>query len=414
MCRNKEERKERCSCDTSEARRLRRNNRSARQLFAGLVLKVMQPNFLIPVATEEPVTAANVKQNIASLNGLLELLDDPNYNTTSVLVEYDNRLNSIGAAIEHISETEYGAPTDEEFREQAEMVENAFVIYKKEALATGRTEDEAHTYAEQRAMDDFGGQTLENIGNMLEQRNEAIRNALIDVGVKFADPNTLKSTSYSDQDAVNSLKEALKYYPQSWVDASNAAHDEHPLYVKNSDIRAHYDHVPSKIEHFELAGTYSELIVNEDSDFFVGEDAGMSTAIHEFAHRVEYCVVGVTASEEIFLKRRSGHLPNKDGKVEPEELTEIYPNVSNDEEIDEDENEDPKKKRKEMGYKDNFPDHYMGKVYENDCREILSTGMESLFAGMYGGFTGIFKYGADPDYKKFILGLIASTAVNTK
>jgi hypothetical protein len=53
----------------------------------------------------------------------------------------------------------------------------------------------------------------------------------------------------------------------------------------------------------------------------------------------------------------------------------------------------------------------MGKIYSGSSyTEILSMGMESLFAGTNGGFVGMDNNKPDADYKKFILGVLASSA----
>lgn len=395
MCRNKDKRDGRCPCDTSEARRLRRHNNSARKLYASFVSNLIPTKFLPSVAVKDSNTVENIKQDIQYLNTLLEALGRYTGDSTPLLLAYDAKLNSIGAAIEYLAEEKYGAPTDEQLREVARESEEAYEIHKKSALEANKTKDEAHKYANEQVQIQFGVEIIEKVGTLLQTRNEAIKRALTDAGVQFADPETIEVSEDSDESALNSLKKALTYYPQSWVDASNRKHKEYPLHVKNSDKRAQYDPVSPK-------GKYSELTVNEDTDFFVGNDAGMCTALHEFAHRVEHSEIGITASEEIFLLRRAGHLPSADGLVDPEPLTLIYP----DDEV-------PDGEEEELGYRDNFPVHYMGKSSKKtDAREILSTGMESLFAGMYGGFTGLFKHKSDSDYKKFILGLLASSAKN--
>lgn len=51
-----------------------------------------------------------------------------------------------------------------------------------------------------------------------------------------------------------------------------------------------------------------------------------------------------------------------------------------------------------------------GKIQVGRATEVLSMGMETLFAGTNSGFAGMLRMKADPDSKKFILGLLASSS----
>lgn len=545
----------RCPCDTSEARRLRRQNSAAKESYAALATEPVEAKVLPPVVPAEPFTAESIQSDIATLGTLAAELRASGAGSDEVLAAYDSKINSIGAGIEYLAEEKYGAPKDDELRD---AVEEASVQAEKEAgirRAAGYNlihsveaeeeqlrgelsvhadsmthpimkerhavwaEKDPEKFAAWKAKDMEGRAAYKDItGNpekireaidvvrrpLLEKRNEAMQQALRDVGVEFANPETVKFSEDSHADAVKSLKNALSYFPQSWVDASNAQQQSRELRIKRSKGRAHYsaasgqntfttktvafivqkpkdwepdphdrqgseyisleganewvdprsgvvhenwnysqkedvrgwvsvsytyhkgEGVPKgnweKVEHYEenyvsgqgmvrtgnlitryrkpklrrgrASTTYkAELTVSKDGHAFVGKDEGMRVAMHEFAHRVEHTTPIVTAYEDAFLKRRAGHLPSPDGSpVTPEKLTSIYSG------------------RTEMGFKDNFPSHYMGKVYNADYREILSMGMESLFAGTNGGLAGMGNHKADADYKKFILGVLASSA----
>lgn len=555
MCRDRNTGQRRCPCDTSEARRLRRQNSAAKGSYAVLATEPVESKALPIVTPAEPFTAESVKADIDALSSLASELRASGASSSEVLAAYDSKINAIGAGVEYLAEEKYGAPKDEELKDSVEQaslraekeaderkVAAYNVIHSLEAdeerlrgvlnvYADSTThpilkerhavwaEKDPETYADWKSKDTEAREAYKSITGrydqiresidavrrpLLEKRNEAMQQALRDVGVEFADPETVKFSEDSHTDAVKSLKNALGYFPQSWVDASNAQQQNRELRIKRSKGRAHYsssrgqnsfttktvafivqkpkdwepdphdrhgseyislegasewvdprsgvvhenwyyahkegvrgwvsvsytyhkgNDVPKgnweKVEHYEeeyVSGqgmvrtgnmvtryrkpklrrgraslTYkAELTVSKDGYAMVGKDEGMRVAMHEFSHRVEHTTPIVTAYEDAFLKRRAGHLPSPDGShVEPEKLTSIYSGKT------------------EMGFKDNFPSHYMGKVYNDDYREILSMGMESLFAGTNGGLAGMGNHKADPDYKKFILGVLASSA----
>lgn len=554
MCRTKDKREDRCPCDTSEARQNRRKNAGARSSFATLVQEPVESKALPVAEPVEPYTAETIRADIDDLKNMSSSLRNANASSDEVFAAYDKKLNSIGSGVEYLAETKYGAPTDEELAEQVKnaselalenkarmrtelreiQVESDELEKKLFAHADRQThpilkerhavwaEKDPEMYAAYKAIDDQSVVLSRGIfgsaGNevaiakkaLLEKRNEAIQQALKDVGVEFANPETVRFSEDSHKDAVKSLKLALAYYPQSWVDASNAQHQNRELRIKRSTGRAHYSSMKAqlkythrteayiiekpegwtpdphdryeseyvnlngektwtdpvsgivhssysgiygnkepqtkwlsmsyeysrsetppkgdgweKVEHYETkyihgegivktgnmqtryrkprttrsrsSSTYTaELTVTKDAQVWVGQDKGMRVAMHEFAHRAEATSPHLTAYEEAFLKRRSGNLPSEDGTVvEPEKLTSIYQGS----------------KKREMGYKDNFPSHYMGKVYSGSSyKEILSMGMESVFAGTNGGLVGLDNHKPDADYKKFILGVLASSA----
>ena len=110
-----------------------------------------------------------------------------------------------------------------------------------------------------------------------------------------------------------------------------------------------------------------------------------SVALHEFAHRTEAAIPDTNRLCQSFLVSRS----------EGEALQHIGSGFRKD----------------ELGFRDNFSVPYMGKVYSGAGHsEILSMGVESLWRGRHGGFVG---EGADPDYKTFLLGVIAHTGLGS-
>lgn len=393
MCRPKNEEDRRCSGNTSTARKLRRHNLMARNKYSNQVIARVEPKTKPFPRESAPLTIENIQDEIQSAKRIGTKAKVIKSHSVFAL-QYDDQLKMIGAGIEYIAESEYNAPTDNHIREIYHEVFDRILpkvrMYEDEAMAEGKNEAQASLEAEVK----FRPELVAELKPLFEKRSEAFLKALKDVGVEFAEPTSLQCSPNSDPDAENSLRLAMHYFPRSWVDASNKLHNEEiPLYVKNSKSRAHYKGLTGDVDGV-IEQTYAEITVTQDSDRLVGEDSGMSIAMHEFSHRVEHSVLGIKRIEKFFLDRRAGHYPT-DGSVIPEEATVIYEGMFG---------------YTEKGYKDNLPTHYMGKLYDGDVREILSMGMESLFAGAHGGFVGIMETDADPEYKQLILGMLASTS----
>lgn len=113
-------------------------------------------------------------------------------------------------------------------------------------------------------------------------------------------------------------------------------------------------------------------------------DRTKAVAIHEFSHRSE------TSKPVLFdlgVKFRKSRMTEGETVV----------NVS------------PGARTPELGVADKFNEIYSGRVYPTGNTEIISTGMEQLFYGSYGGFTSAGGHD-DDDYRDFMLGTIATTS----
>lgn len=139
--------------------------------------------------------------------------------------------------------------------------------------------------------------------------------------------------------------------------------------------------------------TVSELTV--DSDRTGGRTPGWSTAAHEMSHRMEHVASPRLGElQYAFLHRRARDQDT--GRLADQRA--IY------------------KGRKEMGWLADSAVHpYVGKTYTTrDGRmsmthfELLSTGVECVFAGKWGGLRGEDGYRADPEHRALVLGLIAA------
>jgi hypothetical protein len=113
-----------------------------------------------------------------------------------------------------------------------------------------------------------------------------------------------------------------------------------------------------------------------------------STSTHEMAHRFEKVVPGIGEMEEAFLKRRT---TAESGKRE--DLVDLYPGS----------------RAREVARPDDFVNAYIGKEYgRKNSHEVLSVGVESVFAGRNGGLVGAGRYDADTDHRAFVLGTLAT------
>lgn len=100
---------------------------------------------------------------------------------------------------------------------------------------------------------------------------------------------------------------------------------------------------------------------------------------------------GVTVLENEFLTRRTSIVVDpQTGATEREKLVRLYAGTN------------------ELARPDHFASAYMGKHYDHGHTEILSMGMESLFAGTHGGLIGVNAHDADPEMRNFILGTLAT------
>lgn len=400
MCRAKDKENRRCGCDTNEARRLRYGVNIAKRMWNSMVNRPPKPNFLESPKDVALFTIENIKQEISSL----QTFEDPSSATNAALIWHDRKLNTIGAGVEHLAATKYGAPSDEQLVEAEKTVRVALELaqdeidakyekYKLELLESGKNELESDEEAITRAIQDNLPESYGKFCSLIEIRNEAYRKSLVDVGVEFATPESFLTSEDSDKETLDSVRKAVTFYPQSWVDLSNEDQKDGgvPLQVTKSSGRGYY------LEEYQDDDTKikAELSIAAYENPYVGDER-TSNAIHELAHRVSVFVPSIELSEKTFLARRTGQiaLPRPDGSIpKPEKLS--WMDTA----------------KTEKGYRDNFPVHYMGRVYEGGCgSEIFSTGMDSLFTGQLGGLSGIDEYSADPDYRKFILGLLASSA----
>jgi hypothetical protein len=134
-------------------------------------------------------------------------------------------------------------------------------------------------------------------------------------------------------------------------------------------------------------GQIAALVISDSSN-----PKARPHAYHEAIHRFEAIIPNgaMTRAETAFLNRRTANNGN------PPKLKFMAP-ASNLIEA-------------ELISEGGFASQYIGKVYINQqSKEVLSVGSESLFGGTYGGLLGLDqKHSPDRDHRGFVLGMFAS------
>jgi len=152
--------------------------------------------------------------------------------------------------------------------------------------------------------------------------------------------------------AGKSVDEAMEFYQGAMTkEAMSIYSGNRASVVKTTEAREFYDHY------------YRQVSLRARTNPRV--------AVHEFGHHFENELKGVQLRARAFLKHRRGD----------EKLSEIYRGSG------------------EMGWRDKFIDHYMGKSYPKDT-EILAMGFEQLYA------TPAKLLKKDPEYFWFMVGIL--------
>lgn len=132
-------------------------------------------------------------------------------------------------------------------------------------------------------------------------------------------------------------------------------------------------------------------------------DPRYPVAVHEIGHRMEYVVPNLNKMTHDWRERRVTESPADDGEVKT-----IYRGTT------------------ERGFRDEFVDHYVGKVYSDSTSgqtadsfrhptEVFSMGSDSVFGGRNGGLVGLSRdTDPDPDMRAFILGCFASAGLSKR
>jgi hypothetical protein len=193
----------------------------------------------------------------------------------------------------------------------------------------------------------------------------------------------LGEMTFGSDEVREALRVALAHLPREWIDQSNDNSVDLPLWLERSDERAHYRSYAQVNDEIEFNGERFPLGeaallrsrgmrgVNDKT----GERGDVSTAAHEFGHRMEDVRPILKRLEWAFYQRRTGN--------SSEPLKRLY--------------ED----KDEWAREDQFSQLYMGKDYGNkpiSSFELLSMGLEEILFNTYR---------SDDEYRQFILGLLA-------
>ncbi len=135
-----------------------------------------------------------------------------------------------------------------------------------------------------------------------------------------------------------------------------------------------------------------EITTNDGAAHAAGLSGTFATCVHESSHRFESTVPGIMAVEAEFVRRRA---TTEDGLAP---LRPLYAGRS----------------RAEVARDGGFVSKYVGKEYTSGHREVLSVGMESIFAGEYGGLVGVAGRAPDLEHRAFVLGALAGIGPRTE
>lgn len=195
--------------------------------------------------------------------------------------------------------------------------------------------------------------------------------------------------------AMSEIAEAVKRYPKSWVEKSNA---QGKVFVRESKDRAYHSWI-NVDSHFLLLKRYPLLKKSElykqakiGDSFILAEKDGLlgsrlSTHIHEYGHRLQRVLPELDGYFAEFWKEHT-----RDDQIEY--LADLL--------------SEPRY-RGEIAKKDHFPHPYYGKIYYNkgkeSPREMLTMTFEALLGGDFDRFDELMS--KNPDL--FDLGLALLT-----
>jgi hypothetical protein len=243
--------------------------------------------------------------------------------------------------------------------------------------------------------------------------------------------------SSAQKKARDATKAAFKSFPTDWVARSDAA--DNRLSSRVTKARAHYirskqmtdktlgraepilhTHRTSDLEElrrvadrYQAAGavtTYggrrrakrkilSVEIDEENMEVRLQVDGGTQTNVgailttdgsercttHELSHRMEETNPRVLMMQAAFYRRRT---VDENGEQMP------YTAYMG--------------SRKERVISDGFANEYVGKTYNGQAYEVLSVGMEAVFAGSQGALLGVDQEKADADHRAWVLGTVVA------
>jgi N12 class adenine-specific DNA methylase len=134
-----------------------------------------------------------------------------------------------------------------------------------------------------------------------------------------------------------------------------------------------------------------EIALSKGAEQVTGSGPSGRVAVHELAHHMEAVVPGLSEMQNAYLWQRTTDEGTEVGTRTRTGRNSVSRLAG-------------QQYRNEHGRRDEFPDHYSGKEYGRGHYELLTTGMESLFAGS--------DY-ADDDHRRWLLGVLATVGTPT-
>lgn len=242
--------------------------------------------------------------------------------------------------------------------DRIDAIEPRYRAVRDEVEATRHASNEAR-----RALDAHAGEVV-------QLRREKLLEVLSEVRPMGPAPELTGNAVWNLEgrvpgDVRTALNGAADYYPREWIARSDAWGTLKPAKVR----RGFYEPKPK--------GSAAKIRLSDGQRSKAkGDPPMLSVALHELGHRAENVNPGVRVMEHAFVKRRT----------EGERLEAIY------------------RGSREKGYRDEFVEHYIGKVYGGGPTgdwEVLSVGMEGVFTSSYDVW-------ADTEMRRLILGLVAA------
>lgn len=170
----------------------------------------------------------------------------------------------------------------------------------------------------------------------------------------------------SQQKGKDAVAKAAELLPKEWIEASNAS--AVVLQPCARVRRAYYQHYGPNAGKLEVSNSSNP-------------ERRLEVALHELGHRFEYTTPGLIGLSQEFLARRTAGESNK-------RLKDLFPRHGY--------------AAREVVKVDRFLHPYMGKDYGRDATEIVSMGLESVFADTHN------LWDQDPDYLEYILGVLSA------
>ena len=235
----------------------------------------------------------------------------------------------------------------EPIREEIERLKDEIAVLNEHLL---QMTDQSKLQAEYDVYNKKYLRLMELRRKLRESKPEFTREVLSEIR-PMGNPGEQSWVPYSEESVKQAIAEVSKYFPSDWLLKSN------PMKMMGLLVDRGY-YRPMKLATMALSGGASLHRV----------------AIHEMGHRFEHIIPGILELEKQFYERRTAG----------EELQWLGPGYDTE----------------EMTRFDKFVSPYMGKDYGGRAYEILSMGLESIFAGSY-------DLSADPEFEEFILGVMA-------